>query len=84
MATPLVLKGDKKDSSREFHDRLRELKTTYNMQAFMNEDIDADEPYSKQEPTMFKQEQLVGNMLLELVRLAYPTSELRTKVEILK
>ena len=38
MTTPLVLKGDNKDSSREFHDSLRGLKTTYNMQAFMNED----------------------------------------------
>jgi len=80
MTTPLVLKGDNKDSSREFHDRLRELKTTYNMQAFMNEDFDAEEPYSTLEPTKFKQEQMVGNMLLELVRLADPTSDLRTKV----
>ena len=80
MTTPLILKGDKRDSSRQFQDRLRELKTTYNMQAFMNEDIDAEEPYSGQEATKFKQEQNVGNMLLELVRLADPTSDLRSKV----
>jgi len=80
MTTPLVLKGDKRDSSRQFQDRLRELKTTYNMQAFMNEDIDAEEPYSGQEATKFKQEQMVGNMLLELVKLADPTSDLRSKV----
>ncbi len=49
MTTPLILKGDKRDSSRQFQDRLRELKTTYHKQAFMNEDIDAEEPYSGQE-----------------------------------
>ena len=52
MTTPLILKGDKRDSSRQFQDRLRELKTTYNMQAFMNEDIDAEEPYSGQDPCL--------------------------------
>jgi len=46
----------------------------------MNDDIDAEEPYSEAEPTKFKQEQLVGNMVLELIRLAEPNSDLRTVV----
>ena len=62
MQTPLILKRDRKDSSRKFHDTLREITTRNNMHLFMNDDIDAEEPYSEVEPTKFKQEQLVGNM----------------------
>ena len=82
MTTPLVLKGEKKkDSSRQFQDSLREMTARNNMQSFLNADIDAAEPYSAAEATKFKQQQqLVGNMLLELIKLAEPTSDLRVTV----
>ena len=70
MTTPLILKGDRKDSNRKFQDSLREMTTRNNMLLFLNEDIDAEEPFSTAESTKFKQQQLVGNMLLELIQLA--------------
>ena len=80
MTTPLILKGDRKDSNRKFQDSLREMTTRNNMLLFLNEDIDAEEPFSTAESTKFKQQQLVGNMLLELIQLADPTSDLRSTV----
>ena len=80
MTTPLILKGDRKDSNRKFQDSLREMTTRNNMILFLNDDIDAEEPFSTAESTKFKQQQLVGNMLLELIQLADPTSELRNTV----
>ena len=49
------------------------------MQSFL-EDIYAAESFSTAEATKFKQEQLVGNTLLELIKLAEPTSDLRVTV----
>ena len=48
MTTPLLLKGDKKDSSRQFQDSLREMTTRNNMQSFLNADIDAADTARKE------------------------------------
>ena len=76
-----TLKGDGHDSREKFEDFLRELISDNNVAEFMNDDIDAEEPYSEDNAAVkHKQQSSVGKMVTALIKIAEQDSTLRSLV----